>query len=222
MSRASVPGVLAVTLVAALVLFVPHLKSRVVSDGTPVPQPLLQLALFPLPHGKAACIDQVAVESGDQVALFDIDTPQLAPPLRVRISGDSYKQVHTVPRGSISGQIVVPFRGPRSSKLTTVCIRNLGPGDIELRGTNEARTLSRPRMTIGGAPTAGEYSLAFRSANGESTFKLVGTIARRMSAFKPVWVQPWLVIALLALVLGGAFVAPLVALWRSFALDERQ
>ena len=79
----------------------------------------------------------------------------------------------------------------------------------QLRGTNEARTLSRPRLTIGGTPTDGEFSLAFRSANGESKFALVGTIAERIRAFKPIWVQSWLVIALLAVVLAGAFVAPL-------------
>ena len=47
-------------------------------------------------------------------------------------------------------------------------------------------------------------------------------IVTRITAFKPVWVMPWLVAVLLAAVIVGAFVAPLAALWRSFLLDERQ
>ena len=106
--------------------------------------------------------------------------------------------------------------------LAKVCVQNLGRVKVWLRGTKEARTLSRPRMTVGGHPVEGEFSVAFESAGGVGSFHLVGTIATRMTAFRPIWVQPWLVVALLTLVLVGAFVAPLVALWRSFALDEDQ
>jgi hypothetical protein len=221
MSRASVLAVLAASLVLALVEFVPHVKSRAVSTGTPVPQPVLQFAFFPVPQRASACLDRVAVEPGDQVALFDVD-PAANPALRFTIRGTAYEQEHQIPAGYTDGHLVVPFNGPRSSQLTTVCIRNLGGGEVRLRGTNELRTRSRPRMTIDGVPTAGEFSLAFRSTDDRSAFEVVGTIARRISAFKPMWVQPWSVIALLALVLCGAFVGPLVALWRSFVLDERQ
>jgi hypothetical protein len=222
MSRAGVIAVVAATLAGALVVFVPHMRSRVVSDGTPVPQPLITLMLYPVPAHSAACMDSVAVEPGHQLALVDIRTQRLAPPLLFTVRGQSYSQTYRLPKGSISGPIVFPFQGPRRSQLTTVCIRNLDKGDVALVGTNEPRTLSRPRMTIGGAPADGEFSLAFRSANGESTFKLAGTVADRIAAFKPAFVQPWLVVVLLALVLVGSFAVPLLALWRSFVLDERQ
>ena len=221
MNRASVIAVVVATLLGALVVFVPHLRSRLVSDGTPVPQPLITLMLYPVPAHAEACMDQVAVEPGAQSALVDIRTTHFGPPLRLTVQGESYSQTFRLPKGSISGPIVFPFQGPRKSQLTTACIRNLGKTDVQLVGTNEPRTLSRPRMSIGGVATDGEFSLAFRSANGESTFKLAGTIADRIAAFKPAFAQPWLVVVLLVLVLGGAFVVPLLALWRSFVLDER-
>jgi hypothetical protein len=225
MSRLRAPAFLAVlvvvvgTLVEAAVLYVPHLKSRVVSTGTPVPQPLFQFTLFPVPGHTSACLGKVAVEPGAQDALFDIQAEKPGPPLLFNITGDSYRQTYRV-SGYGTGRATIPFQGPPSSQLTTVCVTNLGDREIQLRGTNEPRTLSRPPLTIGGAPAAGEFSLAFRSANGVSKFKLVDTIADRIAAFKPVWVQPWLVIVLLALVLVGFFAVPLLALWRSFALDE--
>lgn len=221
MSRWKLLIVLAAILAFAFAVFIPHLKARVISTGTPVPRPLLQLALFPVPQHAAACIDQVAVEPGSQIAQFDVWTRKAGPALRFTIRGAAYEQVYRIRPGYMSGRVTVPFDGPRRSLLARVCIRNLGEGDVQLTGTNEPRTLSRPHMTINGAATAGEFSLAFQSANGESKFALVGTIARRISAFRPIWVQPWLVIALLVVVLAGAFLAPLVALWRSFLLDER-
>ena len=45
-----------------------------------MPQPLTQVAYFVLPHRESACLDQVAVEPGKQVALFYIQTPRLGPP----------------------------------------------------------------------------------------------------------------------------------------------
>src|SRR5262245_39007815 len=222
MSRAGVVAVVAATIAGALVVFVPHLKSRIVSTGTPVPQALAQPASFSVPAHQPMCLDQVAVEPGPQVAYFAVITPTPGPALRFTISGESYAQTHKIPAGYTSGGIVVPFEGPPSSRLTTVCIRNLGARDLQIQGTTETRTLSRPRMTVGGAPTDGEFSLGLQTANGESKFKLVGTIADRISAFKPVWVQPWLVVVLLFLVLVGSFAVPLLALWRSFVLDERQ
>jgi hypothetical protein len=221
MSRSKLFIVLAAILAAAFAVFIPHLKARVVSTGTPVPKPLLQSSLFPVPQHAGACIDQVAVDPGSQAALFDVETPRAGPALRFTIRGAAYQQVYEIPSGYVSGQVTVPFDGPRRSLLARVCIRNLGGGEVQLRGTNEPRTLSRPRMTINRAAAAGEFSLAFRSANGQSTFALVGTIARRISAFRPIWVQPWLVIALLVVVFSGAFVVPLVALWRSLSLDEQ-
>lgn len=224
MSRSKLFIFLAATLAFALAVFISHLKARNVSTGTPVPQALVQLAYYNLPPHASDCLDQVAVEPGSQVALFAVDAPggQPGTAFRFTISGDSYTQVHDVPAGYPPGQMAVPFEGPRSSLLAEVCIHNLGDREVLIRGTNEPRTLSRPRMTIGGTPTDGEFSLAFQTVNGQSKFALVGTIARHISAFKPIWVQPWLVIALLLVVLAGAFVAPLVALWRSFGLDERQ
>ena len=222
MNRAGAIAAVTATFLGALVVFVPHLRSRVVSDGVPVPQPLITLMLYPVPAHAAACMDQVAVEPGSQVALVDIRSKHFAPPLLFSVRGDSYSQTYRLPKGSISGPIVFPFHGPRKSQLTTVCIRNLGGADVALVGTNEPRTLSRPRMSINGAAADGEFSLAFRSANGESTFKLAGTVADRIAAFKPSFAQPWLVVVLLVLVLGGALVVPLLTLWRSFVLDERQ
>ena len=226
MNRASIFAVLVGSVVVALFVFVPHLKSRIVNTGVPVPQPLLQLTYITVPARGEACMDQVAVEPGSQVALFFAQTPDGRPgtALRFTMRGDSYAQRYDVPAGWAAEQLEVPFEGPRRSLLATVCIRNPGDRDILIKGTNEGRTLSRPHLTINGkpTPTEGEFSLAFISANGISKFKLVDTIARRMSAFKPVWVQPAFIVALLAVVFFGAFVVPLLVLWRAFALDQQE
>ena len=223
MRRAGVPVVIAAALVGALLILVPHLRPQTISDGTPVPQPVSQLSLFPLLQGQAGCLDRVAVEPGRQVALFGVDTAgRPRPPLGFTIRAAPYGQSGRVPGGYGAGQVTVPFAGPQRSLLAKVCVQNLGRVKVWLRGTKEARTLSRPRMTVGGRPVEGEFSLAFESAGGVGSFALVGTVARRMTAFRPSFVQPWLVVALLTVVLVGAFVAPLVALWRSFVLDEDQ
>src|SRR5512132_717468 len=126
MNRAKLFIVLAGILALAVAVFIPHLKARVVSMGTPVPKPLYQLALFPLPQHAAACIDRVAVDPGSQMALFDVETPRAGPALRFTIRGAAYNQVYKVPSGYISGRLTVPFEGPRRSLLSHVCIRNLG------------------------------------------------------------------------------------------------
>jgi hypothetical protein len=223
MRRAGVPVVIASVLVGALLVLVPHLRSQTISDGTPVPRPVSQLSLFPLLQGQAGCLDEVAVEPGRQVAFFGVDTAgQKTPPLRFTIRAGSYDRSARVPAGFGAGQLTVPFAAPQRSLLAKICVQNLGRVRVWLRGTSEARTLSRPRMTVGGRPVEGEFSLAFESADGVGAFDLVATIATRMTAFRPIWVQPWLVVALLTVVLVGAFVAPLVALWRSFVFDEYQ
>src|SRR6266550_1699021 len=100
MSRASVLAVLGAVFLAALSLFASRLGSRVVSFGTPVPQPLLQLSLFPVPPRTAACLDRVAVEPGGQVALFDVDpSGKPGPKLRFSIRGASYEQSSDVAAG---------------------------------------------------------------------------------------------------------------------------
>src|SRR5262245_16781940 len=137
MSRASVVAVVAATIVGALVVFVPHLKSRIVSTGTPVPQALAQPALFSVPAHQPMCLDQVAVEPGPQVAYFAVITPSTGPPLRFTMRGESYAQTHEIPGGYTSGGIVVPFDGPPGSQLTTVCVHNLGDDELQLQGTTE-------------------------------------------------------------------------------------
>jgi hypothetical protein len=223
MSRAGILAALGVVLVVAVAVFAPRLTSREISYGTPVPQPVAQLSLFPVPRRAAACLDQVAVEPGIQVAVFGVDpSGKPGPRLRFSIRSGSYEREEDIAGGYGTGQVTVPFAGPPRPELMTVCVRNLGGREVSLVGTNEPRTLSRPRMTIAGKAAVGEFSLAFASAEKRSAFALIGPVARRISAFKPVWVQPWVVAFLLAAVLAGAFAVPLLVLWRAFAADERE
>lgn len=221
MRRALIAVALAAIVAVGLHFFLPHLKARGISEGTPVPQPLFQLTDFTVPPKTSACLDQVALEPGLQVAAFTVDTTGAWGPLRFSLLAGKFKQVRDVPGGVGPNNLTVAFAGPPSPSLGVVCIRNRGGLPVALRGTNETRTLSRPRLTIGGNPTAGEVSLAFTSAGVKSRTDFFATMARRISAFRPVWVQPVSVVVLLILVFVGAFVVPLLALWRSFALDER-
>jgi hypothetical protein len=222
MRKGLVIAALVAVVAVALHFFLPHLKARGITEGTPVPQPLYQLTDFTVPPRASACLDQVAVEPGLQYAAFTVDTPGAWSPLRFTLQAGSFKQERDVPAGAGPTNLNVPFAGPPIPALGVVCIRNLGQVPVSLRGTNETRTLSRPRLTIGGKPATGEVSLAFSSADIKSRTDFVATMARRISAFRPVWVQPIVVVVLLVVVFVGAFVVPLLALWRSFALDERQ
>ncbi len=83
----------------------------------------------------------------------------------------------------------------------------------------EPRVLSRPRLSIDGRLREGEVSLAFESAKPARPTTVAAKIVRRITAFKPVWVQAWLVAVLLAAIIVGAIAAPLLALWRAHPPD---
>src|SRR4051794_4161176 len=97
MNRGAVAAVLVAVLVTALVVLRPHATSRVVSFGTPVPEPVAELSFFRLPPRTAACLHAVALEPGRQVAHFRVDTGgRPGPALRFTISGASYEQAQVV------------------------------------------------------------------------------------------------------------------------------
>jgi hypothetical protein len=205
MSKWVVLPALAATALAA-VLFARFLMyEREVVAATPSPRPLFDVNLVDVPVGEELCIADVTIPREARQLRFQVVTEgRRGPALDVTLRARAYRERLTVAGGyPDSALISAPMKPPAVATLGEVCLRHRGSRQIQLVGSEEARTASRPETSIGGAVIDADTYLVFYANGPASALDRAEEIVDHMSAFRPAVVGPWLLWPLLALVAIG-------------------
>jgi hypothetical protein len=229
-SRRRVPGPLAVTggLLAVVVLagFLPWLlRDRPAVSSTPIVRPPSVIAELQLRPGRTACVSDVLLtpEAGE-VAVEVTRAPKGAgPPLAVTARAPGHRAEGRSPGGydPRSGlEIAVP-PAPRELAGGQVCVRNAGSADVWFLGTVEERALSTQRTTIDGRPASVQLAMTLQEREDRGLLARTGQLVDRAAAFRPGYLGPAALWALLAVVVVGVPAATLLALRRALAEDAQ-
>jgi hypothetical protein len=205
MSRwVALPALGACALAAAL--FVGFLtEKREVVAATPSPRPVFEVSLVGVPPLKELCIADVTIPGDARQLRFHVLTrARRGPAIDVALRAPGYDERLTVPGGYADRTLIsAPMNPPAEASLGEVCLRHHGSAPIELVGSQEERTKSRPESSVGATVLDADTYLAFYANGPASALDRAGEIVDHMSAFRPVVVGPWLLWPLVALVVLG-------------------
>src|SRR4051794_8287290 len=133
--RRSLTAVLVGTLgilVAALMLFLPYLRSpREVVESTPSVGPLALGGLVPIALGRGddLCLPDIPLTPASDVVRFWVSAPDGSPPaLAVRLKTGKFGSTSRVEAGWRDGPLEVPVRPPEASVRGSMCIETAGDG----------------------------------------------------------------------------------------------
>jgi hypothetical protein len=208
---------------AALDVFIPYLtKDRETVAGVPVPPPFSVQENIALAPGQEVCLDSVALDVDSALAEFTVvNEMKSGPPLRVSAAAPGYRATGKVDGGyGAPFTARVPLEPPPRSLLAELCVANRGNRKVELLGTHEPRTASRPVARVDGEEVAPDLVLRFVSTNSGNVVERLTSLVDRMSAFRPLVLETpvlWLILALLVLVLPAAAI---YAVASGFRADE--
>ena len=217
MRRGAVAFAAVLIVLGALLMLLPSLRrDRPRVDATPAPPPLSSIALINVPGGRRACLANVVLDSGSQLARFTVGTyGRPGPPLLVTAAGRRYR----VPRGfPDNAHLTVALRPPRRPIETTFCIANAGRRKIALYGSDELRTRSRVVVTVDGRRIAPDVTLTLDRRTSASVLDQLGDVVTRTTRWRPGVGEP-VVWALIVLVLLGVPGGVLWAFSRALAED---
>jgi hypothetical protein len=206
---------------AALVVFIPYLtRDRETVAGVPVPPPFAVQENIALAPNQEVCLDSVAIDVDSELVEFTVvNETKSGPPLRVTATAPGYRAT-----AKLDGGYRAPFTGrvplvpPPRSLLAALCVANRGTRKVELLGTHEPRTASRPVARVDGREVAPDLVLRFLSKNSGSVVERLTSLVGRMSAFRPPVLEApvlWLILALLLLVLPAAAIYAVASSFRA-------
>lgn len=178
-------GAGAVLIVLLLALILPPLQqSRRIATEVPQPPPLTSVALVEIPGGQQACMDEIGLLPGRQVAEMRIGTYGRAPsPLLFALTASGYSETVSVPPRYVdNGLLDVAFDGPAKVLEGTVCVTNQGRTPVALYAAAE-RSESRSTTTVDGRLWPANFDLAFYVAKPRSLLADAATIMRRLRLF---------------------------------------
>jgi hypothetical protein len=215
--RRAVAFTAALIVLGALVVLLPGLlRDRPRVDATPAPPPLAAIALVKVAGGQRACLGNVVLDSGSQLARFTVGTyGRPGPELRVSAAGRRYR----VPAGfADNAHLTVALRPPPRPTATTFCISNTGRRTIALYGSDELRSRSRVVVTVAGRRIAPDVTLTLDRRTPASVLDQLGDVVARTTRWHPGVSEP-VVWALIVLVLLGVPGGTLWAFSRALAED---
>jgi len=176
-------GIVLVVLLMTLVL--PYLdQQRRIATEVSQPPPLKSVSLVEIPGAQQACMDELGLLPGRQVAELHIGTYGRAPsPLLFALSGPGYAETVPVPATYVdNGLLEVPFNGPPKVLEGSVCVTNRGHTPVALYAAAES-SKSRSITTVEGRLWPSNFDLAFYAAKPRSLLADAGTIMRRLRLF---------------------------------------
>jgi hypothetical protein len=205
-----------VVLGGAIVLLPGLLRDRPRVDATPSPPPLSSIALVKVPGGERACLANVVLDAGSDIARFTVGTfGRPGPALAVTAAGRRYR----VARGfADNARLAVALDPPRRPVETSFCIANQGRRSIALYGSDELRTRSRVTVTVGGRAVAPDVTLTLDRRRPASVLGELGAVVAHTARWRGGIGRP-VVWALLVLVLLGVPGGALWAFSRALAED---
>jgi hypothetical protein len=215
--RAAVAFTAALVVLGAGLALVPGLlRDRPRVDATPSPPPLSSIALVKVAGGERACLSNVVLDPGSQLAHFQVGSfGRPGPALVVTAARQRYRVAGGYPDNA---RLTVALNPPRAPVATHVCIANTGRSPIALYGSDELRTRSRVAVTVGGRPVAPDVTLTLDRRRPASILSRLGDVVTRTTRWRPGIGRP-VVWALLALVLLAVPGGTLWAFSRALAED---
>jgi len=209
---------------AVLAWYRPFLvRSRAVIAGVPAPGALFNVTDFRVPKGGRACMNSVTVTPQSRLAAFVLRpgeiTSQGGPPLEVTLGAPGYTSSATVPGGYPGGGVQLPITPPTRALVATICFANRGSGAVLLAGTDEPRTISRPKVKIDGRWVAGDIALTFYDVGDQSLTARLGALFSHASNLTDGFVPEWGV-ALIALMTAFLVPAAMIFAFYSSVRDD--
>jgi hypothetical protein len=217
---AVVAGV-AVVLLGALAWWRPFLtEDRGFPAAIPQPAPLFSLPMIPVPAGQQTCFAPAVIDTHSRRAAFNVDTGgRPGEPLRLTINAPGYRFATPVKGGYPDhSTLIVPVPAPHRDLALRICIENAGRRTVSLWGADD-RTRTPMITTRAGEPLNANPLFTFYEAEPGSLLGHLGVAFRRMAAFRPGVLGPWLFWPLALICVLGLVGGSLWALWRSIA-DE--
>jgi hypothetical protein len=207
----------AVVLVAAFAWWRPFLfEQRNFVASVPQPAPLFSVPLIPLGAGEQTCFAPAVIDTSSRRAAFVVRSQSSrATPLGLTMTGPGYRFSTRIPgtHPDNSG-VVVPVPAPGRDTPVRICIENEGRGTVSLWGAND-RTRTPLTNTGAAAKANANVVFAFYEAHDGTLAGHLPVAFRRMGAFRPGFVGPWLIWPLALLCALGIPAGALWALWRS-------
>jgi hypothetical protein len=204
--------VLVLVVVAAGRMLPFALEQRQITSAVPVPPPLFTISPIDLRPGAAACVEEVALDRRSGVAAIQT-VPGSAPIQRLLFTASSGAyRARSAFRGGLGphGDVAeASFTAPPSPRGARVCMRNAGRRPVQLVGTEELRTATRARTTIGGVPQA-DLGLTIYEPGRRSLLAATPAILDRAALYKAGFLRGWMLFPLALLV---AFGVPAGVLW---------
>jgi hypothetical protein len=218
------PGVaLVLMLIVAVAWGIPFLnKARPDRTSTPTPPPFSTIAPIVLKPGQQACESLVALSPDTRtVTVLSAQFDGTGPRLQVEATAPGYRGTGEIAAGyggltSLPASIPAP---PRNA-IGQVCVRNTGTKATQLQGTTEGRIQNRNVTSVDGEQIPEKLSLLLSEATDRSIADRPGQILDRISAFKPPIVDSVSLSIFLVLLLIGAPLGVLYAIWRGISADE--
>ncbi|HYM56473.1 MAG TPA: hypothetical protein VES79_00780, partial [Solirubrobacteraceae bacterium] len=177
--------------------------------GTTVP--------LPVGGGATACADEILFDTDARIARFGATAPanRPGPALEVVARGaregpyrNDYRSVARVPAGwRGTSQFDVPLRPPRSESFGELCVRNLSDGRVDLVGSKNDRTLSRPTVRIDGEATLTDLQLRLMEPARHSLVSRAARIMTHASTLRPFGAWWWWLLTLAVVTLVPAGIA---------------
>ena len=208
--------------VVAGVLFVPWVADdREIVVGTPSPQPLSGFTKVPLQGGQQACLSGVALDPRGQLVNVQVGTPgreRSRIELTVTAPGFRDRSVAEVLDGKPAFLELEP---PERSLLGTVCLRNLAEEPVELFGTTEPRTRSRPVVRVDGQVVEPDVVLRLFARGSAGIYSRFPQLVDSAAAYKPWYLSEPVLWVLVVLLVAGVPLATFGAFGWAVARSER-
>jgi hypothetical protein len=222
---ARVTAALCAAVIAALTLlwlgaYLLHSEKPIV--GTPGPRALFHATFFTLRPGQSACMSQVTLPPKGravQLELGEVGTNG-SPPLEVLLTAPAYRESARLPAGQSEGPAQLAMRPPRHYVVGSACVINRGSIPAQLAGSTEQRSRSRVKLTIGGRPVAGNFSLTFSQTHNKTRLGRLSEVLEHASNLTDRLIPLWLVWIVFVLVLLTLPVAIVASLYRALRADE--
>ena len=214
----------AIAIVTAAKLIPSLLRDTTVTSSTPVRRELGGDLALPLAAAQRTCLGAVPFDDDSAVAqLYVRRVRRPGAALEVTAAAPGYRSaahVRLAPHGVrvYEPEVSIPLTPPNASAVGRLCVRNAGPGAVELIGTADPRALTRTTASIDGVPQRTAFSLRLIGAHGRSPASRTPQLVDRAAALSPF--GPWLFWALIPLLALG--VPSLVGAALYLALREQE
>lgn len=191
-------------------------KPREFVTATPQPSPLVSTPVIPVPGGSRVCVSSISLLPAGRVALVRVGTRgKPSVDLSAVVTGPGgYRSADRIPRSRWVDNDLLRFRiaPPRRPVEGRFCLRNGGRRVIDVYASNDRTKSLAVTRVDGGRRRSANVQLAFVEDRPGTVAGHRGSIARRITAFKPGVIVPWDVWLVGALVALACVLGPAAAL----------